>query len=178
MTEPELPIKKSVSLAWREHSITLDVAQELFSSHQVDRGSRMLLDSLDVDAFGVAGHAADFGCGYGVLGIAWQAVRPAWSMTYVDRDALAVAFTRHNLSNLDEGTYGPVRLVCDISLPYKEAGYDLVLWNVPGKAGREVIAGLLDVVVDALAAGGLLAVVVVHPLADLFTDAFVREDAT
>src|SRR5690606_18215712 len=64
----------------------------------------------------------------------------------------------------------------DIALPYKEDGYDLVLWNVPGKAGRPVIVGLLDAVLDQLAVGGVVAAVVVHPLAELFTDGMTRDD--
>lgn len=177
MTESDLPIKKPVSLSWRGATLTLDVAQDLFSSHQVDRGSRLLLDSLDVEAFPVRGTAADFGCGYGVLGIAWQSLLPEWTMWYVDRDALAVAFSRHNVNQLTKPARELARFSCDIFLPYVESGYQLVLWNVPGKIGREVIAGLLDAAVDALAANGVLAVVVVHPLADLFTEGGGRADA-
>lgn len=176
VTEFELPIKKSVSLTWQGKTLDFDVAQELFSSHQVDRGSRMLLDTLDLAGFPARGSAADFGCGYGVLGIAWQAVFPEWSMAYVDRDALAVAFTRHNVAQVDGEARDGARYECDISLPYKDAGYDLVLWNVPGKAGRAVIAGLLDVVLDSLAPGGVLAAVIVHPLADLFAGELTRDD--
>jgi predicted RNA methylase len=171
-----LPVKKAVSFHWRGHRLTFDVAQALFSSHQVDRGSRMLLDSLDPEAFPDEGTAVDFGCGYGVLGIAWQAAMPGWSMDYVDRDALAVAFSRHNAGTLPGERADTARFVCDISVTPLAAGYDLVLWNVPGKAGRAVIAELRDVAFDALAPGATLAAVVVHPLADLFTEPPARDD--
>ncbi|MBA2759906.1 MAG: methyltransferase, partial [Chloroflexia bacterium] len=75
MDEP-LDIKKQVSLHWGALHLELDVAQDLFSSHQVDRGSKMLLSSLESVALPEHGEAVDFGCGYGVLGIAWQAVHP------------------------------------------------------------------------------------------------------
>lgn len=176
-TVTALPIKKSVSLAWRGRRLDFDVAQALFSSHQVDRGSRLLLESLDPAAFPETGTAADFGCGYGVLGIAWQAVRPEWVMEYVDRDALAVAFARHNATRLLENVDERSRFQCDISVTAPEDGYGLVLWNVPGKAGRPVIAALRDVALDALTPDGVLAVVVVHPLADLFMEeATAHED--
>lgn len=171
-----LPVKKRVSFQWRGQRLAFDVAQALFSSHQVDRGSRMLLDSLDPDSFPDAGTAADFGCGYGVLGIAWQAARPNWTMEYVDRDALAVAFARHNAAHPGQDTAGPASFTCDITVTAPEGGYDLVMWNVPGKAGRPVIAELLDVALDALVPGGLVAAVVVHPLADLFTEPLDRDD--
>lgn len=175
MTAP-LPIKKAVPLNWRGLRLSFDVAQSLFSSHQVDRGSRLLLDSLDPAAFPPEGAAADFGCGYGVLGIAWQAALPGWSMDYVDRDALAVAFARHNAARMDADRRGSARFHCDITVTAPEGGYDLVLWNVPGKAGESVIAGLRDVALDALAPGGMLAAVVVHPLAALFTENFDRDE--
>jgi hypothetical protein len=177
MAKPQLPIKKAVELRWQRLRLELDVAQDLFSSFQVDRGSRMLLDSLDPAAFPERGCAVDFGCGYGVLGIAWQARMPGWSMRYVDRDALAVAFSRHNAERLVPRAVPAATFECTIAIPFEPGGYNLVLWNVPGKAGRAVIAGLLDAVIDGLAVGGLLAAVVVHPLADLFTEAFQRDDA-
>ncbi len=99
-------------------------------------------------------------------------------MAYVDRDALAVAFSEHNAILTHGSGTGGASFVCDVALPYKETGYGLVLWNVPGKAGRDVIAGLLDAVIDILAVGGVLAAVIVHPLADLFTDQFDRADAS
>lgn len=168
-----LPIKKTVTLAWAGRRLELDVAQDLFSSHQVDKGSRMLLDSLDPAAFPDSGRAADFGCGYGALGIAWQAAKPGWTTRYVDRDALAVAFSAHNARQLGDID---ADFETGVSLSVPDGGYDLVLWNVPGKAGRPVIAGLLDATLDAIAPGGLLAVVVVHPLADLFAERGPRDD--
>ncbi|MDQ4044348.1 MAG: class I SAM-dependent methyltransferase [Chloroflexota bacterium] len=174
MTGSFLPIKKTVALQWQGRELWFDVAQDLFSSHQIDKGSRLLLDSLDPTLFPESGAAADFGCGYGVLGIAWQSRKPGWSMRYVDRDALAVAFSAHNAEQLGDVV---TSFDIDVSLPVTSGGYDLVLWNVPGKAGRQVIAGLLEVMLDTLAPGGLLAVVVVHPIADLF-EGFTREDTT
>lgn len=174
---PTLPIKKSVSFQWQGLRLDLDVAQDVFSSHQVDKGSRMLLDSLDPSTFAESGRAADFGSGYGVLGLAWQVRFPKWKMHYIDRDALAVAFSGHNVMQLSDDLAERAAFTCDISLPLDDpAGYDLVLWNVPGKAGRDVIAGLTETVIDGIAPGGLLAVVVVHPLADIFTEKLDRAD--
>lgn len=171
-----LSVKKSVSFRWKGNRLDLDVAQELFSSHQVDQGSRMLLDSLHHFPSATQGRAADFGCGYGVLGVAWQVAHPGWTMHYVDRDALAVAFSRHNLARIRPNLTGRATFAPDITLNPSESGYDLVLWNVPGKAGRQVLAGLLEVILDGLASGGVLAAVVVHPLADMFFDSNVRRD--
>jgi hypothetical protein len=171
----DLRIKKTVVLQWHERHLRFDVAQQLFSSHQVDKGSRMLLESLDPAKFPDSGMAVDFGCGYGVLGVAWQAVKPSWTMHYVDRDALAVAFSRHNARQLGAVT---TQFSIDVTVSPPPNGYNLVLWNVPGKAGRLVIAALIDVAIDALGADGLLAVVAVNPLLDLFTCGIERDDTS
>jgi hypothetical protein len=97
-------------------------------------------------------------------------------MDYVDRDALAVAFAHHNAARVIGDTGGSARFTCDITVTAPPAGYDLILWNVPGKAGRSVIQALRDVALDALAPGGLLAAVIVHPLADLFAGALDRDE--
>lgn len=173
-----LPVKKAVAFHWNGYSLSFDVAQELFSSHQIDRGSRMLLDSLIDQPFAPSGSAADFGCGYGVLGVAWQAAHPEWKVHYVDRDALAVAFTRHNVHKQRPELAARAVFNCDVTLPVEQPGYDVVLWNVPGKAGRQVIGGLLQSVLNGLRPGGVLAVVVVNPLADLFQVGPDRADVT
>ena len=171
--DPMLPIKKSVSLAWNDVRLSFDVAQDLFSSHQVDMGSRRLLESLERLEVHESGQAADFGCGYGVLGIAWQTRWPNWSMDLIDRDALAVAFARHNA---ERSGVPSCQFFTDVMLPQRHGGYDCVLWNVPGKAGRTVISALRDQALDMLTEGGTLAIVVVNPLAILFTDPQGREE--
>src|SRR5680860_833723 len=98
--------KKDVMLTWNTRQTNYAVAQELFSSHEVDAGSKLLLRSLDVTPFPERGHAIDFGCGYGVLGLAWRDALPGWTVDLVDRDALAVAFSRWNAVRLglDDGS--------------------------------------------------------------------------
>ncbi|MGC4191177.1 MAG: methyltransferase [Thermomicrobiales bacterium] len=166
--------KKDVVLRWQGVTLSLAVAQELFSSHEVDSGSLLLLRSLDVDTLPEEGQCLDYGCGYGVLGLAIGAVRPDWRITFADRDALAVAFSDHNARALG------IRAVClaalDPVLPAGGIGYDLILWNVPGKAGASVIAHLADEALDVLAAGGVLALVIVHPLAETVRTAIHARD--
>jgi 16S rRNA G1207 methylase RsmC len=156
--------KKDVTLSWAGMRLQFGVAQELFSSHDVDVGSRLLLKSLDPAAWPATGHVLDFGCGYGVLGLAWLSARPGWHGTLVDRDALAVAFAADNAQRigLDRVTSAIGLGVGDVPAP----GVELLLWNVPGKAGDGVLAALTGDCVLALANGGLLALVVVNPLAD------------
>ncbi len=165
--------KKHVTLTWNTRRTSIAVAQELFSSHDVDAGSKLLLRSLDVTTVAEHGHAIDFGCGYGVLGLAIRDAFPGWSVDLIDRDALAVAFSRWNAERLgfDDGS---VRCLVGLGMDVApESGADVILWNVPGKAGEAVLRLLTDDVADALAEGGLAALVVVNPLAEVIRDTFV-----
>ncbi len=157
--------KKDVELTWNGQRTRYGVAQELFSSHDVDVGGKLLLKSLDIGSFPATGMAVDFGCGYGVLGLAWKHALPAWKILLVDRDALAVEFSQWNATAM--GYSAPdvrasVGLGMDL-VPPESA--DLILWNVPGKAGEQVIVALTSDVVAVLKEGGVVAMVVVNPLA-------------
>lgn len=172
--------KKDVELRWQRQTMSFAVAQELFSSHAVDTGSRLLLDSLQPDDVSTRGVVADFGCGYGVLGLAWKRRKPDWSVRLIDRDALAVDFAAWNAERLGYGpganVDGLVALGLD-SAPLE--GFDLILWNVPGKAGESVLRSLCVDVGAGLCSGGLAALVVVNPLAAALRSAFKsRSDLT
>ena len=159
--------KKDVVLNWEGQRLSLAVAQELFSSHTVDSGSLLLLRSLDMGTFADTGTALDFGCGCGVLGLGFKAVKPGWDVTLIDRDALAVEFSAWNASRLG------LDVTCTGGLDTDEICQppDLVLWNVPGKAGAGVVQTLTGRILDRLAQGGMLALVVVHPLASELEEA-------
>ena len=111
---------------------------------------------------------------YGPLGLALAKVQPQRLVHLVDRDALAVAFTRANagLNDLNNvKAYG--------SLGYDDVpdnDFDLVLSNIPGKAGRPAIASILIDARHVLQPGGVTAVVVVPPLAAPVAEILDRPD--
>lgn len=154
-------VRKEV--AWSLHGvkISLRTAHDLFSGHDIDLGSRLLVRTL-------AGHPyrrlLDLGCGYGAIGLALKAMRPDATVHLADRDALAVEFAREN-ADLNRFTdvlsYG--------SLDYdavSETDFDLVACNVPAKAGLPAIRQILLGASNYLSAGGMVAVVIVAPLHD------------
>jgi 16S rRNA (guanine1207-N2)-methyltransferase len=146
--------------AWQQ-ILRFRVSQELFSSHDIDIGTRFLLRSI-VEADYKPERILDPGCGYGPIGLALKSLHPESTVHMVDRDALAVAYARQNaelngLTGVD--IYG--------SLGYddvKQNDFDLITANIPGKAGEPVITYLLREAAYYLAPGGLAAVVVVAPL--------------
>jgi 16S rRNA (guanine1207-N2)-methyltransferase len=155
---------KELSLNYHRQTLRFHVSQELFSSYQIDTGTRLLLKTVsDLAHTESLRKILDLGCGYGPLGLTLAKVRPESTVHLVDRDALAVAFARHNaqLNKLaNTQIYG--------SLGYDDVPddeFDLILANIPGKAGQPAIESFLLDARHVLQPEGLMAVVVVTPLA-------------
>jgi 16S rRNA G1207 methylase RsmC len=149
---------------WKQE-LLFRTSQSLFSSHDVDVGSRFLLRSIVEAGYPPPQKILDLGCGYGPLGLTLKALHPQSAVSLTDRDVLAVDYTRQN-AELNSLTgveaYG--------SLGYddvKENDFDLIVSNIPGKAGEPVIAYLLREAQYYLAPGGIAAIVIVSPLAEI-----------
>jgi len=156
--------KKTVTLDVGGRRLELRVAQELFSSHEVDVGTRLLLRTLAGPEHASRRLVLDLGCGYGPLGLGLRAAAADRVVHLVDRDALAVEYSRENAAaNRLDGVEAYASLgYADV----RAAGFDLVVSNIPAKAGPPVIDQLLLGGAGLLAPGGLVAVVVIAPLRD------------
>jgi 16S rRNA G1207 methylase RsmC len=154
--------KKTVTLGYAGRRLELGVAQDLFSSHTVDVGTRLLLRTLAGPEHASRRLVLDLGCGYGPIGLGLKAAAPQRAVQLVDRDALAVEYSRENAArNHLDGVevYG--------SLGYADvrtSGFDLIVSNIPAKAGAPVIAHLLLDAAGLLATDGLVAIVVIAPI--------------
>ena len=105
----------------------------------------------------------DLGCGYGALGLALKADNPSMDLHMVDRDALAVRYAR---ANAESNALQPVEVYG--SLGYDEVlakDFDLIVMNVPAKAGKAAIEHFLLDARSFLRDGGKVAAVVVAQLA-------------
>jgi 16S rRNA (guanine1207-N2)-methyltransferase len=157
--------KKTLTFKHADKTLQFNVSQELFSSHEVDAGTRFLLRTLDQLPLADVRRVLDVGCGYGPLGLTLARLGKHRTVHLVDRDALAVDFAQQNaaLNNLHNvSIYG--------SLGYDaltERDFDLIVCNVPGKAGEEVIAHLVRGARPFLSPTGHAAIVVVTPLVPL-----------
>ena len=157
--------KKTLTFKHEDKTLQFRVAQELFSSYEVDAGSRFLLRSLSHLPLENMQRVLDVGCGYGPLGLTLQKLDKRRTIHLVDRDALAVDFAQQNaeLNNLHNvKIYG--------SLGYDqvtEQNFDLIVSNIPGKAGEAVITHLIQGGRPFLSPTGHVAVVVVTPLTSL-----------
>ncbi len=126
--------KKRLDYYCRGQSFAFDVAHTLFSSHQIDEGTDLLLRTIDVPA---PRSIIDMGCGCGVIGIVLARLFPATQVTSLDRDLLAVRYTQRNaaLNRVENITViGSVGLESAPAEPV-----DLIVSNIPAKIGEDAI---------------------------------------
>lgn len=167
---------RTVPFAFHGARLRFDLAATVFASAGVDPGSALLLRHLqtvlkeqagDPPAGGTVRRVLDLGCGHGILGLTLLALDPSRHVTLVDRDALALAYTARNLAL--NGLPAEQAHIAG-SLGYDEVDraepFDLVVSNIPGKAGDAVIGELASAPEPWGRVGTLVAVVVVAPLAD------------
>jgi hypothetical protein len=170
----------------------------LFSAAGVDAGTRLLLKVLsnqwddDLSAGRPLPRAVlDAGCGAGIIGVcAAGALNAAaggtapWFVRAQDRDELARAFTDFNAR---QNRIPPARLSAHtepLLAGPPDSRWDLILSNIPAKAGNKVLADFVSRSAALLNPGGAVLMVAVNPLADMFRSrikalglALLREEA-
>ncbi len=141
----------------------------LFSPREVDEGSRLLIDQLEIDA---EDDCLDLGCGYGALGISMARLAPRGRTLLVDKDFVAVEFARKNaLANRTPNV--DVRLSNGFS-QVERRSFQVIAANLPAKTGKELLFLLLADARDHLAPGGRLCVVTLSRLRR-FNERHMRE---
>jgi 16S rRNA (guanine1207-N2)-methyltransferase len=165
---------KRCSMRFAGCDLQFDLSQELFSSFSIDAGSNLLLKNL-IQQIPLENmrKALDFGCGIGTLGIALAKKFPEIAMYCTDRDAMALEWTRHNA----ELNGVQVSIMPSIQPPQGET-FDLIVTNIPAKAGNAVIEQWLSQFLASLSKGGRLALVIVQPLRSLIENELSRLQAT
>ncbi|MDR1618430.1 MAG: methyltransferase, partial [Treponema sp.] len=155
----------------------------LFSSAGVDRGTALLLKVLSRawDEDQAAGrppprHILDAGCGAGIIGVcAARALAerrggpaPVFHVRAQDRDELAALFTAHNARR--NGISPETLSVHTEPLLAGPPGtrWDLILSNIPAKAGRPVLEDFVPRSLGLLGPGGRVLLVAVNTLAAFF----------
>ncbi|MBE2222822.1 MAG: methyltransferase, partial [Anaerolineae bacterium] len=169
-------VNKQVTFRFMRQELQFNLSQSLFSSADVDIGSRFLLRTIAQNMeIAELGSVLDIGCGVGVLGLSLKKINPNIQLVAQDRDALAATFTAQNavLNELDS-------VLAQGGLAFDGIGeqqFDLIVSNLPGKAGHAVLQDMLHRMPAHLSETGLAAVVVVKPLAELVAETLTEMES-
>jgi SAM-dependent methyltransferase len=157
--------RKTIALRVHGRTVELDVAHDLFSGHDIDAGTRLLLRTLATPEHEHRSSVVDLGCGYGPLGLGLKVMVPDRSLDLVDRDALAIAYSTRNA---ERNGMSDARVYASLGWNgVRGDGFDLAVCNIPAKAGERAIRHFLLDARQHLAPSGLVAIVVVARLDDM-----------
>jgi 16S rRNA (guanine1207-N2)-methyltransferase len=140
-------------LRGREFTFITDAG--VFSRDRIDRGTRLMLESVELDG---ASKILDLGCGYGVIGVVAAKLLPNSSVTMVDVNDRGVKLSRWNIE-LNK-VNNAVALCSDGFSAIGEQHFDLILTNPPIRAGKQVMYRLVDEAVAHLMPGGRFCAVI------------------
>ena len=122
----------------------------VFSKDRFDYGTRVLLNSVDIDK--LSGNVLDLGCGLGVVGIILGTFNKGINIDMVDINERAIDLAKNNLvlNNVKANVF-----VSDIYSNIDNK-YDFIITNPPIRAGKYVIRGFLLGSYDYLKDDGIL----------------------
>ena len=131
----------------------------LFSPTEIDEGSRLLIEHVDVRLQDVS---LDLGCGYGALAIPIGKISHEGKIHMVDKDFVAIEYAKKNaalngLKNYEAYLSNGFSAVPDVA-------FDLIVSNLPAKVGRELLWVLLEDAKAHMKPGGRIYVVTISGL--------------
>ncbi len=149
------------------HTLQFHTTWGLFSPKNVDEGSRLLLDHMEVNP---DDNTLDLGCGYGPLGLTLAKLAPEGKSILVDKDFVAVEYSKKNaktnqINNTD----------IFLSNGFDQIGdrrFDLIVSNLPAKTGKELYYLYFYDALARLNPGGRFYVVTISGLRKFVARAF------
>jgi hypothetical protein len=189
---PDYYSNKTVDFKFRGFDFRFNLSLGLFSSAGIDAGSILLLKAFSRFLDRLSGNpfprfVLDCGCGAGILGVcaakALESLRspqdlPVFVRTQ-DRDELARVFTEYNARQNGIGP-GLLRAYTEPLLAEQEdprlppAPWDLILTNIPAKAGGPVLEDFAARSLRLLSNKGRVFMVTVAPLAGFFRSLILK----
>lgn len=140
-----------ISVTVRGHPFSFQTDSGVFSRNELDRGTELLLEALEV---GPCESILDLGCGYGVIGIVAAVLSEGGHVVLTDVNERAAALARANLA-ANEIQNAEVRLG-DLYSPVEDMLFDHIACNPPIRAGRQVVDRIIEEAPTHLLDGGTL----------------------
>ena len=140
----------------------------LFSPRAIDEGTLLLLDHLEVHNDDVA---LDMGCGYGPLGLSIAQRARQGQVHMVDKDFLAVEYTRANAQR-NALTNVQAYLSNGFSHVPTDLALSLVVSNLPAKVGNEFFQIMFHDARARMQPGARIVVVTINGLREFIKRSF------
>jgi 16S rRNA G1207 methylase RsmC len=132
----------------------------IFSPREIDEGTRLLVDRLEVAA---GDDCLDLGCGYGPIGLFMARKAPEGQTLMVDKDFMAVEYANANARrNRLENARAVLSNGFDQIDPSQR--FDIIASNIPAKVGKEMLSLILHDAQQRLKPSGRLYVVTINGL--------------
>lgn len=112
----------------------------VFSKKEVDFGSRLLIDTFELNK--ADGLILDVGCGYGPIGLSLAKAYPDAMVHMVDVNERAIMLAEENAS---ENKVNNVKIYeSDRLTGVEEKGFNAILTNPPIRAGKKIVHDIFD----------------------------------
>lgn len=142
--------KKLISFNFNNKKYNVYTDNGVFSKDRFDYGTRVLLDSININE--LSGNVLDLGCGIGVVGVILGTMNKNINIDMIDVNERAISLSKENiyLNNVTCNVF--------ISDVYSNVDkkYDYIITNPPIRAGKEVIRRFLFGGYDYLTDNGVL----------------------
>lgn len=147
--------KTKIPFQYRDHHLVFVSDIGVFSKTRVDYGSRVLLESMDIQKKQKT--LLDVGCGYGTLGLSLKKEYPWLNVEMVDVNERAVTLANESIQLNQEKNI--IAYKSDI---YDDvhSKYDIIVSNPPIRAGKKVVFEILEKAYDYLNDHGELMIVI------------------
>ncbi len=132
----------------------------VFSPRAIDEGTALLLNYLEIAD---TDNCLDLGCGYGPLGLAMAKMAPRGRSCLIDKDYVAVDYAKQNAA-INNIPNADVFLSNGFSNIPRDQKFDVIVSNLPAKAGKELFYLYFYDSLIRMDPGGRLYVVTVNGL--------------
>lgn len=139
----------------------------VFSPREIDAGSRMLLDFMEI---GESDDCLDLGCGYGPIGMTMARLAPKGQTLLVDKDFVAIDYANKNIAV--NGISNAEAILSNGLDGVGERQFDVIASNIPAKVGNEMLYLFLYDALAHLKTGGRLYVVTITGLRQFIKRSF------
>ncbi len=143
----------------RDQTFTFHTTWGVFSPREIDEGSRMLLDYMEI---GESDDCLDLGCGYGPIGMTMARLAPKGNTLLVDKDFVAVDYANKNIQA--NGISNAEAILSNGLEGVGQRKFDVIASNIPAKVGNEMLYLFLYDALAHLKPGGRLYVVTITGL--------------